>query len=540
MISHISIKNFAIIENAEIDFEEGLNIITGETGSGKSVAIEAVSLALGSRADTAFVRHGCEKAVVQLAASVGRDEYVITREVSKAGKNLCKVNGELVSLSQLSNLCKKIADIHGQYDHQSLLNPDYHINLVDLYHADAISPKASAVAVKYDNYRKIKAELAALAKDESESRRTIDFLQFELNEIQKASLKHGEDEELQERISLLKNSERIYTALSEAYEKTYGASPSALEELSGAANALSSVEEISESLKALSSEFSDLYYSLQDLSERIRTSRDNISFSESELDECIMRLDLIEALKRKHGGSIDSVLDYASEAEKRINNATNSAERKNELEKLLAKAVEDLRTACDELTSERKKAAEDLSGKIMEQLGELNFANTRLSIEFSKLPEEFSASGQDKIEFMISTNPGEPLKPLAKIASGGEMSRIMLAFKAIIADYDNIPTMIFDEIDSGISGIAASVVGKKMRKIAQKHQIICITHLPQIAACGTSNYRITKETAADSTSTSILRLDEKEKTDEIARLLGGSNITETTLKSARELIAASV
>lgn len=538
MLSHISIKNFAIIENVEIDFHQGLNIITGETGAGKSIVIEAVSLALGSRADTAFVRSGTDKAIVQLAGTHKGEEYVITREVSAAGKNLCKINGEIVTLNHLNMLCKKLADIHGQYDHQSLLNPDYHIKLIDMYKKDVIFPAKQKVAAVFTQYRDISSKLKRLVADAAENQRQRDFMAFELDEIQKAQLVPGEDETLEEEISLLQNSEHIYENLAGAYELTRGDEFAALDGVKKALDMIENISEYSKELTDVYQQMSDSYYILEELSSQIRDMRDRTVFSPEDLNRCISRMELLSGLKRKHNASLEDIIAYGQELEEKLDQVENIDSMKAELTALQNKCEVDLKTACQELSTLRKEAARELEEKILAELGELNFKDAQLSISFKETPE-FTESGTDLVEFMISTNKGEKQKSLSKIASGGEMSRIMLAFKKIVGDYDEIPTMIFDEIDTGISGVTASIVGKKLKQIAGNHQIICITHLPQIAAFGSHNYKIAKESDDSSTYTTVLQLRPDEKVQEIARLLGGINITDTTLESAKELIEAS-
>lgn len=539
MITHISIRDFAIIENVEIDFHEGLNIITGETGAGKSIVIEAVSLALGSRADTAFVRSGKEKAVVQLVGTLMGQEYVITREVSTAGKNLCKVNGEIVTLAHLNLICKKIADIHGQYDHQSLLNPDYHIKLVDMYKKDQIEPVKQKVSSIFMHYREISGQLRRLLADESESKRKRDFMEFELNEIRKAELIPGEYEQLEETITLLQNSEKIYESLANAYEILNGEEYSSLTGTRRALDMLGMITDYSQNLSDIHSQLSDAFYQIEELSDEIRNLRDRTVFSPDELNQAIGRMDMLDSMKRKYNLSIEEIIAYGKELEEKLSYVENIDQMKEELTQLHRKCESDLSEACQELSQLRKEASAELEEKILTELEELNFKDAQLSIQF-RTASEFSDNGTDIVEFMISTNRGEALKPLSKIASGGEMSRIMLAFKKIVGDYDDIPTMIFDEIDAGISGITASIVGRKLKQIAASHQIICITHLPQIAAFGAHNYKISKESDDNNTYTTVLHLGSDEKIQEIARLLGGMNITETTLQSAKELIEASV
>ncbi len=538
MIRHISIKNFATIEKAEINFHDGLNTITGETGAGKSVAVEAMSLALGSRADTAYVRSGKDKAIIQMIAEDKDAEYIITREVSASGKNICRINDEIVTLGHLNSICKKLADIHGQYDHQSLLNPDYHIHLVDLYQKNQIGLAKEAVRKLYESYTGIRSKLRALLEETTKNQREQDFMAYELKELRDARLQIGEDEELDEKIDLLQNSERIYENLAGAYQIASEDEYSALSAIKRISNMLAELAPYSPELSDLSSRTNELYYELEDISSSVRSCRDNTVFSPGELDEAIERSDFLKRLKNKHGKSIEELIAYTDELEEKLSGIENADTLKTQLESQLSHKRQELLAACEDLSEARKQAASQLEQKITEELTQLNFNDARFSISF-KQAEHLTSEGYDSVEFLISTNRGEPLKPLSKIASGGEMSRIMLAFKKITGDYDEIPTMIFDEIDSGISGIAASVVGRKLRDIAKSHQIICITHLPQIAAFGEHNYKIEKQTDAASTYTTITELKPEEKIQEIARLLGGATITKTTLQSAAELIQSS-
>lgn len=539
MIRYLSIKNFATIENTEIEFNDGLNIITGETGAGKSIVIEAVSLALGSRADTTFIRSGADKAVIQMIAEHKGSEYVITRQISSSGKNICRINDEVVTLGHLSMVCKKLADIHGQYDHQSLLNPEYHIKLLDLYHKDKILPAKETVKKLYENYSMLKVQLRNITLKSEKNKREQDFMQFELDELKDASLRPGEDEELEEKISLLQNSEKIYENLAGAYQMSSEDEYSVISALKKISDMVTETAPYSSELEELSERLNELYYDFEDICSSIRDSRDNAVFSPEELDAYIFRIETINRLKNKHGKSIVQLLSYQEELEKTLSELENSDEIQEELKKQLSKCENALTASCEKLSAARKQAAEELEKEITRELKQLNFNDAEFSISFTEA-DTFSPEGTDIAEFMISTNRGEPLKPLSRIASGGEMSRIMLAFKKIVGDYDEIPTMIFDEIDSGISGITASIVGKKLREISENHQIICITHLPQIAAFGEHNYKIQKSSDDKMTYTTVSALSENEKTNEIARLLGGANITDTTLKSAKELIDASV
>ena len=538
MINHISIKNFAIIENTEVDFEDGLNIITGETGAGKSIVIEAVSLALGSRADTSSVRTGADKAVVQLAGELDGEEIIITREVSASGKNLCRLNGEIVTLARLNEVCRRLADIHGQYDNQSLLNPDYHMVLVDSYHKEETGPAREVVSEKFDAFTRCRSQLASLLSLEKENARKKDFYKFELDEIEVANLRIGEDTELEERISLLQNSEKIFESIEKSYALLNEASPSLIDGAGACHRAIDEIASYSRELEGISGDLGDIYYRLQDISRSLGEMRENISFSPAELDSLISRLNQIDNLKKKYGSSIEDILAYRDDIKSKLDKIDNFDDEKHRLEKQLIAARNELMAACSVLTELRKKIAAELETKILAELSDLNFKDARMEITVEPLSAP-TEEGMDKVGILISANRGEPLKPLYKIASGGEMSRIMLAFKNIISSSDMIPTLIFDEIDNGISGITASIVAKKLGEISRQHQIICITHLPQIAAAGDSNYRIYKETDGEKTFTRVEKLAEDEKVSEVARLLGGTTITNTTLQSARELIAGS-
>lgn len=538
MINHISIKNFAIIENTEVDFSEGLNIITGETGAGKSIVIEAISLALGSRADSSYVRTGTNKAIIQLAATLDGEDVIITREISATGKNLCKLNGEIVTLAQINQVASKLADIHGQYDNQSLLDPEYHIVLLDAYKNDVTEPLKAKVSELFEEFSSCKHKLQKLLSMEKENARKLDFYKFEAAEIDKACLVPGEDLELQEKIAMLQNSEKIYDNISRAYSTMYEDSPSIMDGLNFAVKSMEEISQYSSDLAALCEEFNDTYYRLEEICRNLRSQKDSVIFSPSELDEAILRLTLIDGLKKKYGDTIEEILQYQDNITAQLTAIENFDEEKLDLMKKLKSLKADLLQASDELTQQRKANALELEQSIEKELHDLNFKDSVVKIDIQPLAEPCE-NGMDKVEILITTNKGEPLKPLYKVASGGEMSRIMLAFKNIISSYDKIPTLIFDEIDNGISGITASIVGKKLKEIAAARQILCITHLPQIAACGEHNYRIYKESDENKTFTTVEALDEKSTVDEIARLLGGAVITDVTLESARELIKSS-
>jgi DNA repair protein RecN (Recombination protein N) len=558
MLTHIAIKDFAIIDNIRLDLHQGFHVLTGETGAGKSIIIEALSMALGSRADTTYVRSGKEKAVIELIAELDNPAVVsmlaenglgeektlyILREIYAEGKSICRINGTLVSVSFLNNLCRKIADIHGQYDHQSLLDPDSHLVLLDEYASADIEPVKQRVSQLYEKYSRLEAERKAILNAQAESIRNRDFMQYELNEISEANPQIGEDKALAEQLVLLQNSESLYFTLSEVYELLYEQTPSSQDSLGKSAKLLDEIRNFSKEYAYLAETVSDCYYKLDDLRGELRRTRDSISFSPETINDTLERIDLLDRLKKKYGGTIENVLSYKDKIGKKLAQIENSDQLLESLTKDAALCRDQLDAAGKKLTALRREAAKKMEADIAKELEELNFKDTSLIVSITPLSDQgkarYTESGSDQVEFLIVTNKGERPKPLSKIASGGEISRIMLAFKSILGEYDNIPTLVFDEIDSGISGVTASIVGRKMKKIASGHQVICITHLAQIAAFSDHHYKISKEESQGRTVTTIKALDQKEKTQEIARLLGGLHVTETTLRNAEELIAES-
>ena len=555
MITHIKIQDFAIIDHLDVDFHEGLNVITGETGAGKSIIIEAISTALGSRADTTYVRTGKDKAIIQLTLDTSDersqaffeengitpdDEAVIKREINKTGKSVCRINGEIVPVSLLSKFCRSLADIHGQYDHQSLLNAEQHVFLLDSFGGPELEKVRTTTEEVYHQYVDCSRQLNSLKNNLAAAQRQRDFMSFELDEINKIKPVLGEDDELAQRITLLENSQRIFERLSGAYELLFGEEQSVISQLNAVTHQLSDVAEFSADISGFNDQVSDAYYQLEDVAEELRRFKDNLTFSPEELEEAYKRQDLLDGLKRKHGGTLEAVLAYAKEVEQSLTKIDNADAEIEELTRNLGIYRDQLKLASSRLSQLRHDAAELMSQKINAELLELNFQNAQFVVDFKEQEKTvYTANGIDMVEFLISTNKGETPKPLAKIASGGEISRIMLAMKRITGELDYIPTLIFDEIDSGISGITASIVGKKLVQIAESHQVMCITHLPQIAACGEHHYKIQKTDNDESTVSTVVPLSEEERVDEIARLLGGINITETTRESAKELLALS-
>ncbi|MBO4881162.1 MAG: DNA repair protein RecN [Firmicutes bacterium] len=549
MISHISIKDFAIIKDLELDLHPGLNIITGETGAGKSIVIEAVSMALGSRADTDFIRTGAEKASIALTADPGSfdvrdildeggvpadDPLVLRREISAGRKSLCRVNGTIVPLSFLGKLCRHVADIHGQYDTQTLLNPEGHIDVLDLYGDEELRSVSRMVSGFYASLTRTGTALDSLRKKLADSERQKDLMRFELQEIEDSCLQEGEDETLEEEIRLMQNSEDIYQKLSQVYDAVYDSDDSASGRLGACLSALESISSFSKDLSDAAQQFSDAYYALDDLGRDLRRLRDGVSFSPEALNEKMERLDLIDRLKRKYGGSLEAVFAYRDKAQQELQTIENADAELEDLESKLKLYKEQYETAAARLTVLRERTAKTLEQEVDSELADLNFADAALSVSVEPAPA--SEKGSDRVEFLIRTNRGESFKPLAKIASGGELSRIMLAMKRIIGDLDNIPCLIFDEIDAGISGATAGVVGEKLRSIAADRQVVCITHLPQIAALGDWHYRIVKQSDDRSTWTTVVPLSDEERVEELARLLSGTTVTDSARMQARELL----
>lgn len=559
MITHIHIKDFAIIEEIDIDIHPGLNIITGETGAGKSIVIEAVSMALGSRADTALVRSGREKALIQilfdesdLPENRRSGIELLTREISANGKSVCRVNGEIVTLTGLAELTKRLVDIHGQYDHQSLLDAGNHLGIVDAFHAEAIEPARLRVKSQYQAYASIRTEMDALLADEASAQREVDLLRYEVKEIEHVRPVPGEYAILTENLKRMQHSERIFARLTEAYGALSAESPSAIDAAGRARLAVADISDIAEDYKDLSQSLSDCYFELEEIVSTLRGMLDGIDHSTRSIDETIARIDQLDRLINKYAKNaekatddpLESVIAYRDLAAKRLDNIESLDSRKAELDAALKKTQDGLLRESCVLSRLRKKAAEALDVRVNAELLALNFNNAQFQAAFQNGTEEpdlamLSENGIDRMEFLLSANKGQPLLPVAKVASGGEMSRIMLALKAVVGAFDQIPTMIFDEIDTGVSGVTASIVGEKLREIAQDRQIVCITHLPQIAACADHHFVIEKNSDESATYTTIREVTGEDRVSDIARMLGGRTITPATIAGAEELIALS-
>ena len=535
MIDRIIIDNFATIEHISFELGSGLNIITGETGAGKSVLVTAVSTVLGDRADTSMVRTGSDRALIQIAGDKDGEEVIISREILASGKSVSKLNGEMVTLGQIRKFCSDWVDIHGQYDNQQILDPENHILITDRFHGEALRPELDKLTELYEDYKAAQKDYDVLLKTEAETLRQQDFFRFEHDHIMNLHLRAGEDEELREQLALAKNSARISAAVHAAYDLLHESDTSVLSSLGRITDELDQVSNYSDRISAMSERARTAYYDLEDVSSALRELTDSFNYSDEDLDRISERLADIEDAIRKYHRSVEEIISYGDELGRRLEVIENFDAEKSRLAEIAHRKYVLLEDQASHVSELRHIIASRLESAMVKELQDLEFTNSDFAIKIDRL-DEIGPLGYDKVEFMISTNPGEPLMPLTRIASGGEISRIMLAFKHIIGDSDMVGTMIFDEIDTGISGRTALVVGRKMSEIAGHHQIISVTHLPQIAAYGDDNYLITKSVLDDKSHTDIEHLDAEGKIRMVATLFSGSADSESALDAARELI----
>ena len=553
MLQNIHVKNMALIDEADVDFGDHLNILTGETGAGKSIIIGSISTALGGKVSRDVIRKDAEYALVELNFKVNSpqilaelekmeipvdgDEVVISRRIT-GSRSVARINGELVSLPVLRQAAALLIDIHGQHEHQSLLDEERHLELVDRFLDDdarRIKAELASAYAEYDRLRKAYAEFDI--DDEARNRETA-FLAHEVQEIEDAALKPGEDEELESTFRRMSNFQKIMgelaginTMMNEGEEDTAGTL------IGRSLRCMETVAALDGKASGLHTLLAEIDSLTQDFGRDLTSYMDSLDFDEAVYEETRERLDLINGLKMKYGNTIEKVNSYGEECRRKLDEYENFDERKSELKSELDRALVILNEMCGSLSECRKKAALGLESDIALALKELNFLDSRFKAVFTRR-SSVTANGYDSICFMIATNPGEDLKPLAKIASGGEMSRIMLAIKSALAEKDDIDSLIFDEIDTGISGRTAQMVAVKMHSIAASHQVICITHLPQIAAMADTHFMIEKSASDNRTTTTIKRLNEQESVCELARLLGGSELTEAVMANAREMRSA--
>ena len=544
MLLELHVKNLALIEKADVEFGEGLNILTGETGAGKSIIIGSVTMALGGKAPKGSIRPGADYAYIELVFSVTGEEkrkalreldveptedglVIISRKLTSA-RSISRINDETVTMARLSQITGLLLDIHGQHEHQSLLYKSKHLEILDAYVKAATQPVKQTIADRYRIYRSLEEKLRGFDLDAESRIREADFLRFEIEEIETSALKEGEEEELTSVYRRYSHSRRIAECLGAAYEAVEG------EWLARALKEVEQASEYDESLGGIRDQLYDADSILRDAGREMSAYLDSMEMDEETFRKTEERLDLIHNLQAKYGPTVEAICQKLEQKKKRLEELEDYDAHKKRMEQELEECRNGLEKLCTQLTGIRKKASRTLVKKIRQGLVDLNFLDVEFDMEFEKL-DHFTPSGWDGAQFLISTNPGQPMRPLKDVASGGELSRIMLAIKTVLADSDDIPTLIFDEIDTGISGRTAQKVSEKLMLIAKSHQVICITHLPQIAAMADSHFEIAKSASQGRTITTIRLLDRQASVEELARLLGGARITEAVLKNAGEM-----
>jgi len=544
MLLELHVKNLALIEKADVEFGEGLNILTGETGAGKSIIIGSVTMALGGKAPKGSIRPGADYAYIELVFSVTGEEkrkalreleveptedglVIISRKLTPA-RSISRINDETVTMARLSQITGLLLDIHGQHEHQSLLYKSKHLEILDAYVKAATQPVKQTIADRYRIYRSLEEKLRGFDLDAESRIREADFLRFEIEEIEASALKEGEEEELTSVYRRYSHSRRIAECLGAAYEAVEG------DWLARALKEVEQASEYDESLGGVRDQLYDADSILRDAGREMSAYLDSMEMDEETFRKTEERLDLIHNLQAKYGPTVEAIFQKLEQKKKRLGELEDYDAHKKRMEQELEECRNGLEKLCTQLTGIRKKASRTLVKKIRQGLVDLNFLDVEFDMEFEKL-DHFTPSGWDGAQFLISTNPGQPMRPLMDVASGGELSRIMLAIKTVLADSDDIPTLIFDEIDTGISGRTAQKVSEKLMLIARSHQVICITHLPQIAAMADSHFEIAKSASQGRTITTIRLLDRQASVEELARLLGGARITEAVLKNAGEM-----
>ncbi|MCD8122615.1 MAG: DNA repair protein RecN [Clostridiales bacterium] len=543
MLLELQVRNLALIEQADMEFGEGLNILTGETGAGKSILIGSVNLALGQKAQKDMIRSGAEYAYVELIFSVEEEKLaalaaldvrpdedgllIISRKLMPT-RSVSRINDETVTVARLRTVTGLLIDIHGQHEHQSLLHASKHLEILDTYVKNQTEALKKETAELFGRYQTLKARLAESDTDQESRRREADFLRFEIEEIEGAGLKDGEEEELTRQYRKLANGRRILECLSETSEAVDS------DGVGRALRCVSEVVEYDDNLKPIRDQLYDAEALLNDIHHAVRLYLDQVEFDEEELAWIELRLDVIHGLQAKYGNSVVRIHQALAERKARLDELEHFDEYRKRTEQEFQAVTERLETVCQKLSGERKTAAKALTERIRIALRDLNFLDVRFSMEFGRLPH-YTAAGFDEAEFRISTNPGEPERSLGMVASGGELSRIMLAIKTVLADSDEIPTLIFDEIDTGISGRTAQKVSEQLAILSRSHQVLCITHLPQIASMADCHFEIAKSVSSGKTKTGIQQLSEDEIVAELARLLGGAEITDTVMKNAGEM-----
>ncbi|APH04463.1 DNA repair protein RecN [Bacillus weihaiensis] len=559
MLAELSIKNFAIIEALTVSFEKGLTVLTGETGAGKSIIIDAIHLLAGARGSSEFVRYGEKRAELEGLFLIEDDNHpvyqkcedfgidvsdgmiILRRDLSSSGKSICRINGKLVTIAILREVGQYLVDIHGQHDNQELMNEENHIHLLDQYGGKKTKHALEDYLEVFGRYETLQRKINKLTENEQEMAHRLDLLQFQLDEIESADLQPREDEILQEEKNQISNYERIFDSLQNGYNALHG-EHKGLDWVGHAMSNIENVGNLNHTLKELSEAISNVYYLLEDVSYQVRNELESLEFDPARLNFLESRLNEINHLKRKYGQSVDEVLAYSAKIEEEIDTIQNKDSHLHNLQKELDSILKDLAVEAKNVTSIRKSFAEVLTKEIHKELKELYMEKTRFDVQFnikqkSVNETKYTASGIDEVEFFISTNPGEPLKSLSKTASGGELSRIMLAMKSIFSQHQGITSIIFDEVDTGVSGRVAQAIAEKIYRVSNGSQVLCITHLPQVAAMADTHLYIAKETRSGRTKTSVKPLGENEKIREIGRMIAGVEVTELTKEHAKELLA---
>ena len=549
MLQNLHVKNLALIDECEVEFGQGLNIMSGETGAGKSIIIGSVNLALGQKVPKEMLRDSEETAFVELVFYVDNEDtlaklremdievedntVILSRKIT-AQRAVGRVNGEAVSVSKMKEVASLLIDIHGQHEHQSLLSKKNHLVILDEFAGEKLSEEKAKMADLFREYKKLKEEFESSNLDGEQRARELSFLEYEVKEIEDANLVVGEDEQLEQDYRKFSNGRKIMEGVNNAYKATGGDMGSASEIIGAAVRELSAVASYDEKVAELEGQLIEIDSLLSDFNHEISSYISGNEFDEEHFYNTQKRLDEINHLKSKYGNSIEEILEALEEKSKRIEVLNDYDEYLKKLETNLKSKEEELSAVSNKVSEIRQEEAKELTKQIIQALNDLNFLDVNFEMEFTRL-SSYTANGIDDAQFMISTNPGEPIRPLDKVASGGELSRIMLAIKTIMAENDSIDTLIFDEIDTGISGRTAQMVSEKMNSLGRSHQIICITHLPQIAAMADTHFLIEKSVENESTITNIHKLSDEESVTELARMLGGVEITDTVISNAREM-----
>ena len=550
MLLEISIKNFAIIESISLNFEKGMTVLTGETGAGKSIIIDAMNMMLGARATTEVIRHGAPKAEIEGLFSIESnraleeifdeqglelsDEIIIRREILQNGRSISRVNGQMVNLSVLRTIGQQLVDIHGQHDQEELMRPHRHIQMLDEFGDTSFFELKEAYQMSFDNYRRMRKQVLDIKKNQQEHKARIEMLEFQMAEIEAANLKAGEDVTLNQERDRLLNHKHIADTLTNAYSMLDNEEFSSLANVRSAMNDMESLEEFDPEYREISSSLSESYYVLEDITKRLESIIDDLDFDGNRLMQVESRLDLIHTIIRKYGGSVDDVLEYFAKITDEYNLLTGNNLSSEDMEIELKKLEKNLVDLAGQVAQARHKIAQDLEAEIKQELQDLYMEKAQFQVRFSK--GKFSREGNESVEFYISTNPGEDFKPLVKVASGGELSRLMLAIKSAFSRKEGKTSIVFDEVDTGVSGRVAQAIAQKIHKIGQNGQVLAISHLPQVIAIADYQFFIEKISNEHSTVSTVRLLTVEERIEEVAKMLAGENVTEAALTQARELL----